>query len=196
MEDLSVATEAELRDLGFGYRARYIVDTTKKLRERGDDWLSTLRDKPREEVSSQLQTLPGIGPKVSDCIALFSLDKLDLVPVDTHVWQISKRFMTKPNLLSTANPNPKLYSIIYDFFISRFGPKAGWAHTILFTAELAHFQEVLTGDSLTPESSHSASATNKSKGSKKRSTPTTNTLENPNSEEEEYAPKKKKFKKS
>lgn len=34
----------------------------------------------------------GVGNKVSDCISLFSLDKADCVPVDTHVFQIAKKF--------------------------------------------------------------------------------------------------------
>lgn len=29
--------------------------------------------------------------QVADCVSLMSLDKLDAVPVDTHVWQIAKR---------------------------------------------------------------------------------------------------------
>lgn len=29
--------------------------------------------------------------KVADCVALFSLDRKDIIPVDTHVWQIACR---------------------------------------------------------------------------------------------------------
>lgn len=36
-----------------------------------------------------LSTLPGVGPKVAACIALFSLDHHHAIPVDTHVWQVS-----------------------------------------------------------------------------------------------------------
>ncbi len=35
--------------------------------------------------------LPGVGRKVADCVALFSLDQSDTVPVDTHVWQVASR---------------------------------------------------------------------------------------------------------
>ena len=38
---------------------------------------------------TSLQTLPGVGPKVADCVALFSCDKLEAVPVDTHVWSFA-----------------------------------------------------------------------------------------------------------
>jgi N-glycosylase/DNA lyase len=33
----------------------------------------------------------GVGRKVADCVALFSLDQLGVVPVDTHVLQIAAR---------------------------------------------------------------------------------------------------------
>jgi hypothetical protein len=44
--------------------------------------------------------LSGVGQKVADCVSLFSLDKLDLVPVDTHVYQIAQRYM--PSLKGKA----------------------------------------------------------------------------------------------
>lgn len=43
---------------------------------------------PYPAAAEALQELHGVGPKVADCIALFSLDKLDAVPCDTHVWQV------------------------------------------------------------------------------------------------------------
>jgi N-glycosylase/DNA lyase len=60
------------------------------LKEKPDQeqWLFNLRDKPYEEVKEALLELSGVGPKVADCIALMSLDKLESVPVDTHVWQV------------------------------------------------------------------------------------------------------------
>jgi hypothetical protein len=50
-------------------------------------WLSTLRaNDDRAAVKNELVQLMGVGPKVADCIALFSLDKTDLIPVGTmHV---------------------------------------------------------------------------------------------------------------
>eukprot|EP01035_Chromulina_nebulosa_P018994 gene18994-24811_t len=42
-------------------------------------------------VQDELMTLPGVGRKVADCVALFSLDRSDAIPVDTHVWEITIR---------------------------------------------------------------------------------------------------------
>lgn len=38
-----------------------------------------------------LCSLPGVGPKVADCVCLMSLDKHDAIPIDTHIWQIAVR---------------------------------------------------------------------------------------------------------
>jgi len=47
----------------------------------GSGWLYSLRTTPYNETHQELQSLDGVGPKVADCIALFSLDKLDAIPV-------------------------------------------------------------------------------------------------------------------
>eukprot|EP00029_Vermamoeba_vermiformis_P005020 TRINITY_DN1624_c0_g1_i1.p1 TRINITY_DN1624_c0_g1~~TRINITY_DN1624_c0_g1_i1.p1 ORF type:complete len:221 (+),score=56.80 TRINITY_DN1624_c0_g1_i1:915-1577(+) len=143
LNQLEKATEEELKELGFGYRARYIVASVKQVKEKGDDWLINLRQKPRDDTCQELTTLTGVGKKVADCTALFSLDKLDLVPVDTHVWQIAQRFIPK---LGKKSLNPQIYVEVGDFFREKFGDLAGWAHSILFAAELSSFKKTLGSD--------------------------------------------------
>ncbi len=48
-------------------------------------------DAARMQVQALLLELPGVGRKVADCVALFSLDQTSAVPVDTHVWNIAIR---------------------------------------------------------------------------------------------------------
>lgn len=83
--------EDKLRKLGFGYRAKYIHQTAKVLASKPDGWLDELRKAPYREAHAELLTLPGVGAKVADCICLMSLDKMDAIPVDTHMWQIAAR---------------------------------------------------------------------------------------------------------
>lgn len=83
----SGANEAKLRTLGFGYRAPYIVESLNLIEQKGgEQWIRDLRGKPIAHVRSELTTLKGVGRKVADCVALFSMDCADTIPVDTHVF--------------------------------------------------------------------------------------------------------------
>ena len=53
--------ESELRDLGFGYRAKYIAETAKLLEKRGEEWLMGLRTCGYEEAKELLTQLPGVS---------------------------------------------------------------------------------------------------------------------------------------
>ena len=66
--------EADLRALGFGYRARYIQQAAQLImRERSAEWLASLRAVPYAEARANVIALPGVGPKVADCVCLMSL---------------------------------------------------------------------------------------------------------------------------
>lgn len=72
-------------------RAKYIIGTVRALQSKpggGYEWLASLRERDLHEVVDSLCTLPGVGPKVAACVALFSLDQHHAIPVDTHVWQV------------------------------------------------------------------------------------------------------------
>lgn len=136
-EQLSVATEEELREDGFGYRAKYIVGAAKELsRKPGGSaaWLKGLREVSFEEAVEELCTLPGVGPKVAACAALFSLDKHSSIPVDTHIWKVATKYYT-PHLRGKSLTT-KLHGEVQLAFVKKFGSYAGWAHNTLFIAEL------------------------------------------------------------
>lgn len=89
---LASANEADLRALGLGYRAKFINKTCQYIEAQGGvEWLYGLRQKSHDEVVESLMQLAGVGRKVADCVALFSLDQHNAVPVDTHVWAIACR---------------------------------------------------------------------------------------------------------
>uniref|UniRef100_A0A061RIH6 DNA-(apurinic or apyrimidinic site) lyase n=2 Tax=Tetraselmis sp. GSL018 TaxID=582737 RepID=A0A061RIH6_9CHLO len=137
LEQLSMATEEDLRADGYGYRAKYIVGAVEALQAKpqgGREWLVALRDAPLEEALAELQTLPGIGPKVAACVALFSLDKPDAIPVDTHVWRLAVQHYC-PHLRHKSL-TPKVHREVQEAFKEIFGEYCGWAHNTLFVAEL------------------------------------------------------------
>jgi N-glycosylase/DNA lyase len=143
-----IGKESLLRELGFGYRAKYIDRAAFQLSERARDknlpsiaaYLAMVRDTMTySEAKQELLSLMGIGPKVADCICLFSLDKFESIPVDTHVKSIAcKSYGYKFGSLSKTI-TPKDYANIQQLFQERFGKYCGWAHSILFTADLSDF---------------------------------------------------------
>lgn len=148
--------EAHLRELGFGYRAKYLARTAIALaKEKPPGWLSSLSNHSdlidedpngfREEgrvgyrkAHEELLQLQGVGPKVADCVCLMGLGWGEAVPVDTHVWQIAQRDYKfgkgKYKSLTKAT-----YNAIGDHFRALWGNEAGWAHSVLFAADLRTF---------------------------------------------------------
>lgn len=141
LDQLTNATEEFLRESGFGYRAKFIVRTVEMLQEKEENWLLNLRGKDREFIQKELCQLFGVGRKVADCVALFSLDCLDVVPVDTHVMKIATRdYGDRFKPTKAKSLTKTVYNEVGDFFRSIHGEHAGWAHTILFCADLAQFK--------------------------------------------------------
>lgn len=88
IDELSQASVKDLKDLGLGFRDRYVYETTKKIKE-GKINLENLKQESTNDVRKQLLTLTGVGPKVADCIMLFStLKRFDVFPVDVWVRRV------------------------------------------------------------------------------------------------------------
>ena len=93
LPDPDVLAAAEPEDLApcrRGYRAKYLVETARKVAADGPDSLEVLA---REDVTgpdavAALRQYCGVGPKVASCIALFSLGKFDSFPVDVWVRKV------------------------------------------------------------------------------------------------------------
>ncbi|EGN93300.1 hypothetical protein SERLA73DRAFT_189864 [Serpula lacrymans var. lacrymans S7.3] len=142
-----------LRSLGFGYRASFIQRTAKMLvdthghtslssLEASEEWLMTLRDLTTDEAREELLKFMGVGRKVADCVLLMSMDKKDVIPVDTHVHQIAIKhygFPSSSSAKAKASMTPKLYEKINVKLVNVWGNYAGWAHSVLFTADLKSF---------------------------------------------------------
>lgn len=134
--------EMKLRELGFGYRAKFIQASAREIIEKGGlKWIDSLQKISYHEAHSELVALTGIGPKVADCICLMSLSFLQAVPVDTHIIQIAKNYL--PDLPEKLKSMTLLnYRKIGNAFRDAYGDKAGWAQTVLFCKELVKFKDM------------------------------------------------------
>uniref|UniRef100_A0A182N4Y3 N-glycosylase/DNA lyase n=1 Tax=Anopheles dirus TaxID=7168 RepID=A0A182N4Y3_9DIPT len=134
------SVEQQLRTLGFGYRAKYIQRAAERILQLGElHWFRSLCELDYKSANRELRTLPGIGPKVADCICLMSLGHLQAIPVDTHVFQLAKHYL--PALAKTQNVTDRLYVTVADKFRDIYGTYAGWAQTVLFCSDLRQFRE-------------------------------------------------------
>lgn len=133
--------ESELRLASFGYRAKFIQKSAEQILEKGGlDWFKELEGLNYKEAHQELIKLTGIGPKVADCICLMSLNHLEAIPVDTHIFQIAAQHYIK-DLKKVKSVTGKVYNEIGDFFRATYGEYAGWAQTVLFCADLKMFKD-------------------------------------------------------
>eukprot|EP00916_Digyalum_oweni_P021474 GHVL01035661.1.p1 GENE.GHVL01035661.1~~GHVL01035661.1.p1 ORF type:complete len:405 (+),score=124.17 GHVL01035661.1:103-1215(+) len=117
VSSLANASEKRLRELGFGYRASYIIESAVLLESLGGrEWLIELKNLNRTLVQEKLMMFKGIGRKVADCICLFSLNKSDVIPVDTHVWRMACRDF---EYVESKTLTPTVYEHVGDLFRNR-----------------------------------------------------------------------------
>ncbi|KAF3905960.1 hypothetical protein ABW21_db0202501 [Orbilia brochopaga] len=138
------SVESTLRKLGFGYRAKYLHQTAILLHSLPATHLNDLRNlKSHREAHDALLEFTGVGPKVADCVCLMSLDKMGAVPVDTHVWQIATRDYKFRGGGKNKTMTKGTYDAVGEHFRALWGDEAGWAHSVLFTADLRAFSDRL-----------------------------------------------------
>lgn len=107
---LSTLTEEDLACCRLGYRAGYLIKTARSICEEGI----------RED---RLLSYCGVGPKVADCIKLFSMEGTRCFPVDTWVKKLMHELYGLPE-------NDK--KAIEGFAREKFGENAGLAQQYLF----------------------------------------------------------------
>ena len=89
IEQLSKAGIKDLRALGLGFRDKYIYQATKQIVS-GEINLQALQEESdTQKIRKELLSLSGVGPKVADCILLFStLKRFDVFPIDVWVRRV------------------------------------------------------------------------------------------------------------
>jgi len=135
---LADASVKELRLCKLGFRAER-VKATSKLVSRDTFDLEALKTLPYDKAKKELMTLPGVGSKVADCVLLFSLDKLDVLPIDVWMKRIileyyadhfESLFVEKARAKKSLSPRE--YETISLFGRKYFGEYVGYAQEYLF----------------------------------------------------------------
>ena len=87
-EELSKASVEDLRNVGLGFRDVRVYNTTKKVLTKEFDIEDFKKINDTEVLREKLLELDGVGPKVADCILLFSMKRFDVFPIDVWVRRV------------------------------------------------------------------------------------------------------------
>ena len=118
------AGEMELRRLGLGFRAPYVDKATHMVLD-GELDLGQLVKMPYPEAKNRLMECPGIGSKIADCIAVFSLEKLEAFPIDVWV----RRALGEWYFPDQKTPPDR---VLLEWAQGHFGRYGGYAQQYLF----------------------------------------------------------------
>ena len=121
---LAEAGEGELRRLGLGFRAPYVDQASKAVLEGKLDLPALIR-MPYPEAKAALMEQKGIGSKIADCIAVFSLEKLEAFPIDVWI----RRALAEWYFPNQKTPPDR---ILLEWAQEHFGRYGGYAQQYLF----------------------------------------------------------------
>ena len=127
-EELKNVTVEEYRSLGLGFRDIRLYETTKMILDKEIN-LEKLQNNPNTiEVREKLLSLSGVGPKVADCILLFStLKRFEVFPIDVWVRRVMNDLYIK-----NEDENKVSKKQIENLAKEKFGNLAGLAQQYLF----------------------------------------------------------------
>ena len=126
-EELSKASVADLRKLGLGFRDTRVFETTRLVNTKQIDIYELEKITGTNRLREELLKYPGVGPKVADCIMLFSMKRFEVFPIDVWV----KRVMTELYFEKETKIVPNNKQIL-EYAEEKFGKIAGLAQQYLF----------------------------------------------------------------
>lgn len=113
----------ELMECKTGFRGKYITDAVTKYVE-GSLNHKNFNNLTTKEVQALLMGIHGVGPKVADCVMLFSLKRSDAFPTDVWVKRIMSYFYFDQKDIPIKD--------IHSLADKKFGEYAGFAQQYLF----------------------------------------------------------------
>lgn len=111
-----------LKACGVGYRGKYMKKAAQMVAEDLD--LTSLFKMDYDEAFQELLQIPGVGPKVADCILLYGFGRGEAFPVDVWIARIMSELYFKGK---EVKPNE-----IRIFGMEQFGEYAGYTQLYLF----------------------------------------------------------------
>ncbi len=121
---LAGANQKQLRDCALGYRAKNLL-LTARLVSSGEADLEGWRQLPDGELRARLCELPGVGPKVANCVMLFAYERLRAFPIDVWIERVLKeKYFGRKRKITPQK--------LRDFCDNYFGEHGGYAQQYLF----------------------------------------------------------------
>ena len=125
---LKDVTVEEYRKLGLGFRDKRLYETTQMIINKEVVLDELQKNENTKDVREKLLTLSGVGPKVADCILLFStLKRFEVFPIDVWVRRVMNDLYIKESD-ETKVSKAKIEKIAQE----KFGDIAGLAQQYLF----------------------------------------------------------------
>ncbi len=122
-ERLARAGGSALRACGMGFRAPYLLEAARRVAE-GRLELEAIGHLELDEARARLCELPGVGPKIADCVLLFGLGFERAFPLDVWAQRALRRWYFNGRRVRLAQ--------LRAFAGTHFGPHAGYAQQYLF----------------------------------------------------------------
>ncbi len=120
---LATTTEADLRACKMGFRAPNLLAAARAV-DSGELDLNLVGQGTVEQAREQLMRLPGVGPKIANCVLLFAYGYQQAFPVDVWVMKALRQLY-----FPKRQPRPERLQRFVDTY---FGSNAGYAQQYLF----------------------------------------------------------------
>ncbi|MEW6157461.1 MAG: DNA glycosylase [Verrucomicrobiota bacterium] len=122
-ERIAACTESELRACKMGFRAPYLLEAARRVKSGALD-LESLSALPVAQARTALQSLPGVGRKIADCVLLFAYGFQEAFPIDVWVMKALRQLYFPRRTVSLNR--------LHRFAETHFGPYSGYAQQYLF----------------------------------------------------------------
>jgi N-glycosylase/DNA lyase len=121
---LAEASVGELRECRLGFRAANLIGTARMIAD-GEVNLDAIASMDDTYALEELCRLPGVGPKIANCVLLFAYGRLKAFPIDVWIERVLRGIYFRRKRNVTAR-RLKLFSETY------FGSYGGYAQQYLF----------------------------------------------------------------